>query len=188
VTSMTLIHIKETGHVVAGLTRDVNPGASVDVAALVGDSFAYRTSATDPTVPIPADQLDATVKDFSVEVLQHPGIYMLLLDEDPVLLAQIPTAGSSVVSGLTLGVTGLLQFVVTHNPALVTDPVKIWAAVIGEDNDYAGAQSSSVTFGDPAAPASPQTITLQFDAPPSGTYHLLVAVQRGQILHVSQAL
>jgi hypothetical protein len=85
---MTLLFVKETGHVLAAITRAADAEAKIEASALAGTALPVRYVG-DPagtgyseTVLVPAGQLDTFTADYEARALQRPNDYFVAGKDD----------------------------------------------------------------------------------------------------------
>ncbi len=125
---LTVVYLKDTGHVLAALTRADPPTAGEPIGALVNKGLpvsAVDTTAADITVPV-ANLAAATVADDQPEVLINPQNFQVVQDpqgQAPPRVKNVGVQGSTVsvalhhASGATVTVTNVPS--ATSLPAVV---------------------------------------------------------------------
>ncbi len=151
---MTVLFVKETGNVVAALTRAADPEAKLTADLLAGEALLLRY-AGDPTVAgyvnadflIKPDQLDVLIPDFDPDVLSKPqGFYVD--SNQKVVPANVAASVAPTLPVRT-------QVLVTLDPA-VTPESKVWVQIVGPDP-----QDTQVVTGKIAAGGLATTINLR---------------------------
>lgn len=116
---MTLLFVKETGHVVAGLTRAADPEANLTADVLAGEALSVRLN-PDTEFLVEPDQLDVLITDFDEGVLAAPR--MFFVDQDK------KVQPVDVTTTVSASFSGTAQLTVTTS---VTEERKVWVEIVG---------------------------------------------------------
>lgn len=166
--NMTLVYVKETGHVVGALMRR-SSGVTDTVADLVGDAFEIHDTKTGDTVAhIGADALDVAVVAMASgnrDALFEPSSWGVDDKKVPASLADHPTLTPSISASAT-GVT------ITNFP-LVSTPRKVWVQV---ENDKGFRAQQTGHFDTVSSTQPTQTLVVPFRLA-AGTYRIVTLVQ-----------
>jgi ABC-type glucose/galactose transport system permease subunit len=125
---LTVVYLKDTGHVLAALTRADPPAADQPVGALVNKGLsvsAVDTTAADITVPV-ANLASVTVDDNQPEVLTSPQNFQVVQDpqgQAPPQVKNVGVAGSTV--SVALDHTSGATVTVTNVPSATTLPAVV---------------------------------------------------------------
>jgi hypothetical protein len=139
--ALTVVFLKDTGHVLAALTRADPPAPGEPVGALVDTGLPLATiDGTTTDVTIPVGNLDAVTVDDQPEVLLNPQGFQVIQDPQKVLPPKVTSVGVggstvtlsisttngaavkvTVTGGLVTSLTAVvvLQNVTTPSPALI---------------------------------------------------------------------
>jgi hypothetical protein len=86
---MTLLFVKETGHVLAAITRAADAEAKITAGALAGTALPVRfvgnpggSGYDDTVLSVPADQLDVFTADYEARALVQPNDYFVSGTDD----------------------------------------------------------------------------------------------------------
>ncbi|HEY1403179.1 MAG TPA: hypothetical protein VGB05_03565 [Pyrinomonadaceae bacterium] len=86
---MTLLFVKETGHVLAAITRAADAEAQIEATALAGEALLVRfvgdpsgDGYDDTVLSVPADQLDVFTADYEARALVQPNDYFVAGTDD----------------------------------------------------------------------------------------------------------
>jgi hypothetical protein len=148
---LTVVFLKDTGHVLAALTRADPPAADEPVSALVDTGLPVAViDGTPADVTVPVAMLDAVTVDDQPEVLFNPQDFQVVQDPQKLLppkVTSIGVVGSAVAlsisaaSGAAVKVTNapaisltavvVLQKVTSPSPALiVVCPVSVGSSTV----------------------------------------------------------
>jgi hypothetical protein len=153
-----VLFVKETGHILATLTRTGDPAAAPKPEELAGERFPVRDELGEVLVEIEAAELDSKVVPFEDDLLMKPQLCGVK-DAAAALLSEGPPSGSSLLSS---------GFEVTlANPA--TQKTKVWVQV---DSGSGQTREHAILRGEIDQGGSEVTIPRTF-APGSG-YDVLV--------------
>jgi hypothetical protein len=125
---MTIVFVKETGHVVAALTRATDPEATIAPDVLAGDALVVRyvglpTAAgySDSAFLIQPDQLDVLIPDFDEDKITNPRGFFVDPDQ------QVKPVNSVNAVGATFPSVAQIQVTVA---VAVTQESKIWVQIV----------------------------------------------------------
>ncbi len=91
---LTVVFLKDTGHVLAGLSRADPPAAATPVSALVGPGLPVGAfDETSAAITVPAAKLDAVTVDDQPEVLLNPWGFQVVLDPQQLKPPAVTPAG-----------------------------------------------------------------------------------------------
>ena len=183
---MTVVYVKDTGHVMAAVTRaalpDASPpvaaGPSPEVQAMVGDSLPVRSftslssNAIDGTqFSVPADKLATLTVDGDQDQLLSPRGYAVL---DGKAVEGVPTPSSTDFPDLASDSGDARTIVVTLGAdALAELPIKLHLVY------RTGTADVSQHFEGAFKPATPTVRSIRFTArtPLAGTYDVLMLLK-----------
>ena len=125
---LTVVYLKDTGHVLAALTRADPPAGDEPVSALVGTGLpvsAIAAAAADITVPA-QNLATVTVADDQPEVLINPQNFQVVQDPQGQVAPQISNVGvpGSTVT-LTLDTAAGATVTVTNVPSATSLPAVV---------------------------------------------------------------
>jgi hypothetical protein len=151
---MTVLFVRETGNVVAALTRAADPEAKITADLLAGEALLLRY-AGDPTSAgyvnadflITPDQLDVLIPDFDLDVISNPQEFWVDSDQKVV--------PANTVTSVTPSFPFRTQVVITLGVAVIPES-KVWVQIVGPDP-----QDTQVVSGKIAAGATVVTINLR---------------------------
>jgi len=149
--ALTVVFLKDTGHVLAALTRADPPAAGEPVSALVDTGLPLAVIDGTPTdVTLPVANLDAVTVDDQPEVLLNPQGFQVIQDPQKLLPPKVTSVGIvgsavtpsiSATNGAAVNVTGVpatsltavvvLQKVTAPSPVLiVVHPVTVGSSTV----------------------------------------------------------
>lgn len=166
---MTVIFVKDTGNVVAALTRAADPEAQLTADILAGESLVLRyvgdpseTGYGETDFLIESDQLNVLIPDFEKDVLSGPRQFWVDRDEKVV-----PT---DAVTTITAAFPNVTQIRITLSAATVEES-KVRVEIVGPNPD-----DRQIVTGTIAAGVATVTINLR-PLPASTDHDILTFVQ-----------
>jgi hypothetical protein len=166
---MTLLLVKETGHIVAALTRAADPEAALKTDLLAGEALLVRYfgnitadgyGATEFLVQ--PDQLDVLITDLDAGVVSNPRGFFVDASKEARPLNLV--AAVSVTSPLASNA----QIVITAAP---TEKAKVWIQVVGPPPAIPQVATEEIPADGPNV-----TVDIRPLDQPATDYHVLVLV------------
>jgi len=157
---ISLLHVKETKHVVGAVTHTADPDSKATAAQLAPSGVLVRDFTATPgtvfTFLVPADELDVINVDFDDELLLRPRGF--LIDEDK---AASPIPANPSVNAATLTATRITVGV----SAAVTDDTPVWVQIAGGSLTKPIIKSGKID-------KTQTSVEFQFDRLTAGTYQI----------------
>jgi hypothetical protein len=122
---MTLLFIKQTGHILAAVTRGADPTGEISAEDLARGGLLVRGFNGDTQFEVPSRELDVLTVDLEPALLLQPRAFVV--DENQKV--PVPVSGGT-VNAVDLSVT---QVTVTPSEGQVPEDTKVWVQITGGD-------------------------------------------------------
>jgi hypothetical protein len=160
---MTLLYVKQTGHVLGAVTREADPDGAITPQALAQGGLLVRGFSTNEQFEVPPEQLNVLTVDLQEVVLLDPRGYVV--DEEEQSVGNLP--------GLTAPTVTLTPKDVTVALATASD-VKVWVQIAGASLTQPQVVTGTIPAGglsvvmqiETLGPGQYQTLTLATDREP----------------------
>ena len=125
---MTVLFVKDTGHVLASLTRASDPEAQLAPDVIAGEAFIMRyigdpaaNGYEDSSFQFKPDQLDVLIPDLNASRLSNPRGYFVDADKNVVPVNSVTTVAASFTSASQVRLT-------VGSP--LTQESKVWVQIV----------------------------------------------------------
>jgi hypothetical protein len=167
---MTVLFVKDTGHVLASLTRASDPEAPLTPDVLAGDAFIVRYIG-DPTASgyeessfqFKPDQLDVLIPDLNAARLANPRGYFVDADKNVVPVNSVASVTPSFPS------TGQIRVTV---PSALTQESKVWVQIVDPTTSEMQIVTGKIAF-------AASQVDLNLSPLDSGTQYDVLALVQG---------
>lgn len=166
---MTLLFVKETGHIVAALTRAADPEAELTTDLLAGEALLVRYFGNVQAIGygnteflIPPEELDVAITDLDDGVISNPRGFFVDDEKQPQPLNLVAAVSAA---------TPLAQASQIRINAAPTEASKVWIQIVGPPPATPQVATKEIPAGGPNV-----TIDIRPLDQPATQYHVLVLV------------
>jgi hypothetical protein len=159
---MTLLYLKQTGHVLGAVTRVADPDGEITPEALAQGGLFVRGLAANQQFEIQPEQLDVLTVDLQEVALLNPRGF--IVNEEDQTAEELQPGGSSALNASTVTATRVTVNLAA-SPATTTE-VKVWVQIQGGNLTQPQIVSGKIAAG-------AVTVDLQIETLSPGQYVLL---------------